>query len=72
MFKYITFNILCAAGRSNLLIDYFQLETKYPKIAKYIRLRRKFQNYYMFINILLIIFVCITILLLNLVLLLEI
>jgi hypothetical protein len=37
------------------LIKYFKIEEKYPRIAKYIQLRRKFQQYYFFLNALLII-----------------
>lgn len=31
---------------SEKLIVYFKIEEKYPKIGKFIQLRRKFQNYY--------------------------
>ena len=31
-------------------IEYFSLETKYPKIAKFIQLRRKFQQYYLLLH----------------------
>lgn len=34
------------------LIKRFHLEQKYPKLAKFIQLRRKFQNFYFFVNIL--------------------
>lgn len=37
------------------LINKLKLENKFPKLAKYIQLRRKFQQYYFFINICLII-----------------
>lgn len=33
------------------LIRRFDLENKYPKLAKFIQLRRKFQNYYLFVCI---------------------
>ena len=36
---------------SNKLIIYFELENKYPRLAKLIQLRRKFQNYYIGWNI---------------------
>lgn len=36
------------------LIEYFDLENKYPKIAKYIRLRNKLQHYSIILNIVLI------------------
>jgi len=34
------------------LIRYLNLEAKYPKLAKFIQLRRKFQQYYFFLNML--------------------
>lgn len=40
------------------LIKRFNLEERYPKLAKFIQLRRKFQNYYFIINIFTI-FMCI-------------
>jgi hypothetical protein len=36
------------------LIRYFNLEEKYPKLARFIQLRRKFQQYYFILNIFLI------------------
>lgn len=47
------------------LINYFKLEEKYPRIAKYIQLRRKFQQYYFFINALLILLFTVIILMFN-------
>lgn len=38
-----------------MLIKYFNLEEKFPKLAKIIQLRRKFQHYYLFMNTLIII-----------------
>ena len=38
----------------DLLIKYLNLEVKYPRIAKFIQLRRKFQFYYLNLNFLLI------------------
>jgi hypothetical protein len=32
----------------NIILDYLNLELKYPKIAKFIVLRRKFQQFYLF------------------------
>lgn len=32
----------------NKLLDYFNLEARYPKLAKLIILRRKFNQYYLF------------------------
>lgn len=33
------------------LIQRYNLENKYPKLAKFIQLRRKFQRYYLLLNI---------------------
>jgi hypothetical protein len=35
---------------SNKIIDYFKLEEKYPKISNLLKLRIKFQNYYLVLN----------------------
>lgn len=35
----------------NFLINYFNLVQKWPKLEKYITLRRKFQDYYLILNI---------------------
>lgn len=51
---FCIFDIL-VAYYSDKLIIYLNLESKYPKIAKYIQLRRKFQNYYIKLNFILII-----------------
>lgn len=48
------------------LISYFKLEEKYPKIAKYIQLRRKLQNYSITFNFILIILVLLIIILFDL------
>jgi hypothetical protein len=48
------------------LIKYFKIEEKYPRIAKYIQLRRKFQQYYFFISTLWIFLALVTVLLFNL------
>lgn len=42
------------------LIKKFSLEEKYPNLAKLISLRRKFQSYYLKINIILILFICLS------------
>lgn len=34
---------------SDFLIKYFKLEEKYPKLAKFIKIRRMFQHYYFFL-----------------------
>jgi len=36
---------------AEFLIQYFNLEVKYPKLKSFIELRRKFQHYYLFINL---------------------
>ena len=41
----------------DFLIKYFRLEEKYPRLARVIVLRRKFQQYYLFLNFLSIIIV---------------
>ena len=50
----------------NKILDYLNLEAKYPRFAKFIILRRKFQQYYLFIDLILITIVSITMFLLNL------
>jgi hypothetical protein len=47
------FNI-AIAYYGDYLIIYYKLEEKYPKLAKWIKLRRKFQHYYIGLNIILI------------------
>ena len=47
------FNIGIAYYGDYLIINY-KLEEKYPKLAKWIKLRRKFQHYYIGLNLLLI------------------
>ena len=41
----------------NEIINYFDLENKYPSLSNIIKLRRKFQRYYLIINIGLILFI---------------
>lgn len=36
---------------SNFFIEYFKLEQRFPRLAKIIALRRKFQQYYLLFNI---------------------
>ena len=50
---------------SEKLILYYNLEEKYPKLAKYIKLRRKFQNYYFIWNTFLMIIIIIAIIYIN-------
>lgn len=51
---------------SNKLLNYFNLESRYPKLAKLILLRLKFQQYYLFVNVLIITIVSIIMFALNL------
>jgi len=48
------------------LLLYFNLENKYPKLARFIQIRRKFRYYYLIWNFLLIILVLLTIIYVNL------
>lgn len=64
IFSCVLSLILIYSG--DLLIRYFNLETKYPRIAKYIRLRRKFQNFYFWVNCLFIVLALLTIIYVNL------
>lgn len=47
------------------IIKYFSLENKFPKIASFIELRRKFQLYYMTINIIIMVLIILILLILN-------
>jgi len=47
------------------LITYFNIENKYPKLAKFIQVRRKLQNYSIAFNIFLIFIVLFSILIIN-------
>jgi|SRR6267378_4985324 len=49
------------------LITYFDLENRFPKIAKFIQLRRKFQQYYLLMNICLIIIVLLLLIYVNII-----
>jgi hypothetical protein len=49
------------------LITYFDLENKYPKTAKFIQIRRKFQQYYLIMNIGLIFIVLLLIIYVNII-----
>ena len=61
---YTILNII-AIYYGDILIRYFKLEEKYPKIAKLIQIRRKFLEYYIKLNILLIILVLVLLLYTN-------
>jgi hypothetical protein len=49
------------------LIIFFDLENRFPKIAKFIQIRRKFQQYYLLMNISLIIIVLLLIIYVNII-----
>ena len=49
-----------------VILDYLKLETRYPKLAKFIQLRRTFQQFYLFLNIGIIAIVSIIMLFFNL------
>ena len=49
------------------LIIFFDLENRFPKIAKFIQIRRKFQQYYLIMNIVLIIIVLLIIICINII-----
>ena len=51
---------------SNELISYFNLETKYPRLGVFFRLRAKYQRYYLIWNFLTLIFICIMGIVINL------
>ena len=51
---------------SDYIIKYLSLESKYPKLARIFELRRKFQFYYMTINIIIMFLIVIILLILNL------
>lgn len=45
----LSFNLL-SVFLGNELIEYFKLETKYPKLAGFFRLRLKFKKYYLILS----------------------
>jgi hypothetical protein len=53
---FIFFSLFSIIGifYGDTLIRYLNLEEKYPKLARFIQLRRKFQQYYFILNIFLI------------------
>lgn len=50
-----------------ILITYFDLENRFPKLTKFIQIRRKFQQYYLLMNIGLIIIVLLLIIYVNII-----
>jgi hypothetical protein len=71
LFILISLYIILLIFFGDSLIKYFNLETKYPRLAKYIQLRRKFQNYYIIFNTIIIILILFIIIYINLLLLLT-
>lgn len=63
---FVTLFSIIAIFYGDRLINYLKLEERYPKIAKYIILRRKFQQFYLLINILIIFIVTIIMFVMNL------
>ena len=50
---------------ANELIKYFNLEAKYPRLNKFFKLRLQFQRYYLILNLVLFIVLCIFVLSIN-------
>lgn len=50
---------------SDILLKYFNLENKYPKLARFILIRREFQKYYFILNSLIILIVLLAIIFIN-------
>ena len=55
----------------NIIISYLKLETRFPKFKKLIELRLKFQNYYLLLNIFIILFVLVGIVYVNIIIILH-
>jgi hypothetical protein len=58
---------LIAVFIGNSLIEYFELSRRWPKLAKYIQIRQKFQTYYFILNSLLIITMLAVIIIINII-----
>jgi hypothetical protein len=67
MFIIFTLFSIISIFYGDKLITYFDLENKFPKIAKFIQIRRKFQQYYLLMNIALIIIVLLLIIYVNII-----
>jgi hypothetical protein len=67
MFVIFTLFSILSIFYGDRLIIFFNLENKFPKIAKFIQLRRKFQQYYLLMNIGLIFIVLLLIIYVNLI-----
>lgn len=57
-------NILSAV-LGNEIINYLNLEEKYPKLSKFLKVRLKFQRYYLIVNISFLFIICIVAIILN-------
>lgn len=65
VFIIITLLSIVSIFYGDQLILYFKLEERFPRFAKYIQLRRKFQNYYILTSLLIIFTILIIIIFLN-------
>ena len=50
---------------SEFLLNYFKLEAKYPRIGQYLRYRKAFQQYYLFVNFTIIIIILLALIFIN-------
>jgi hypothetical protein len=71
IFILISFYSILFIFFGDYLIKYFNLEEKYPKLANFIKIRRKLQNYYVLINIIIIVLILIVMIYVDLLLLLT-
>ena len=62
---FLTLNSLVSAYLGNKLIQYFKLDLRFPRLAKIIEYRIKFQNYYLIFNIILLYFTTIFFIIVN-------
>jgi hypothetical protein len=67
MFIIFTLISIISIFYGDKLIIYFDLENRFPKIAKFIQIRRQFQQYYLLMNIGLIIIVLLLIIYVNII-----
>lgn len=51
---------------SDFLLNYLNIESKFPVLGKYIKIRKKFQRFYLFVNFLLIIITLLALIFVNL------
>lgn len=62
---FLTLINIFAALFANEIINYFDLENKYPSISGFLKLRAKFQKFYLTWNILFLLFLILAAILLN-------